>query len=87
MEKIIGRIMKRDTVDNIMSKRLFKNLQLKIRGCSVHCPKCNNIAEKIPLKRLSSELLDYLTELNVFHCFAYWCDYCRESDIEILTYF
>ncbi len=87
MESIKGKIVKTETVDRTSAKRLMNILYLKYMKLTVDCPKCGNLAEKIPLKRLARDLRDYLTELNVFHCFAYWCKYCEESDIEIPSYF
>jgi hypothetical protein len=78
MEKIKSRIN---------GNKMILNNCLKEMGFSIDCPKCGNIAKKIPLRKLAFDIRDFLSNLNVFHCFAYCCDYCKTSDVEVLTYY
>jgi hypothetical protein len=86
-EKAANTIVNNTTLERLSNKRMLKNFHRKFMGNGVNCPKCFNLAEKIPLRKLTKEIHDLLTENYVFHCFAYCCEYCENSDVEILTYY
>jgi hypothetical protein len=82
-----GTIVSIDTGAKFGIKKMMKDAQLKFTSMGVDCHKCGNLARKIPLIKIAREIRDYLTINHAFHCFAYCCEYCEITDIEILTYF